>query len=424
MKHRIANNWGLKLGSLIFAFFLWIIVTNMNDPVMAYRINNVKVRLANTDVITDAGETYVILDDTDIINTVTITAPRSVIDSLSEDNVVAVADFAKNLDREAGTVDIELNTNKYAANLQSIEGDVKKVKLDIEALKSKTLALSTTTSGTVNEGYMIGDVSAAQNQVRISGPESVISQIVKAEVDVAVTGFTQDIITDADIRLLDADGQIVEASSITTNIRTVKVNVEILETKEVGISFSTMGVPAEGYMATGIVKSNPSTILVAGKASVLKDLEVITVDASALNITGQTGDMMSLIDIRQYLPSGVILADSTSDGNVSATAYIEKTVKRKVVLSASDIKLTNIPEGYTVEIVDPENEYEVTLDGLSKTLNEIDPKSIVATADLTNILDQEDIVGSLYHVNLKFTNAAGSIGVSAPVQIWLKLNTD
>ena len=421
MKHRIANNWGLKLGSLIFAFFLWIIVTNMNDPVISYKINNVKVRFTNTNVITDEGETYVVLDDTDVIDTVTITAPRSIIDSLSEDNVVAVADFAKNLDREMGTVDIELSTNKYASNLESITGDIKKVKLDIEALKSKTLALKTITSGTVSDGYIIGDVSTAQNQVRISGPESVINQVSRAEVEVSVTGFTQNIVTDADIKLLDALGEPIESGNITTNIRTVKVDVELLETKDVKVSFGTIGVPADGYAANGIITSNPSTILVAGKSSALKDLEEIKVDPSAINITGQMGDMLTLVDIRQYLPTGVKLADATSDGNISVTVFIEKTVNRKVTLDASGIKLKNIPEGYKVEIVDPEETYDVNIKGLQKLVYDIDPAEVTATADLANALEQQDIVGSLYHVNLEFATTAGSLEVASPVQIWFKL---
>ena len=44
MKDWFTKNWGLKLGSLIFACVLWVIVTNINDPVIQYKVSNVPVR--------------------------------------------------------------------------------------------------------------------------------------------------------------------------------------------------------------------------------------------------------------------------------------------------------------------------------------------------------------------------------------------
>jgi len=420
MKHKLTNNWGLKLGSLIFAFFLWIIVTNMNDPVIQYKVYNVPVRFINTGVVTDEGKTYEVLDNSDIIDTVTITAARSVIDSLDDDDVVAVADFNDLTLQD--TIAIRLSTNKYNSNLESIRGNIDTVQLNIEKLKTKTLALNTIASGTVSEGYIVGDITSAQNQIRISGPESVIYQIEKAEASVSVTGFTQDISTSADINLLSAEGEIIDSESVDSNINTVSVDVEILPTKRVELSFGTIGTPAEGYEANGTITSDPETVLIAGKARVLKNMDVIEIDADALNITGQAGNMMTLIDIDDYLPSGIRLAEPGFDGNVSVTVYIERTINRTLNLNASDIKLTNIPEGYKATVVDPEEGYEVAFNGLSKNVNSIDKLEVTATADLSNILDQEDKVDKLYHTTLKFTYNGTELKVNSPVQIWIKLD--
>ena len=83
MKDWFTKNWGLKLGSLIFACVLWVIVTNINDPVIQYKVSNVPVRFIHTDVISSQGKVFDVLDGTDVIDQVTITAARSIIDSLS-----------------------------------------------------------------------------------------------------------------------------------------------------------------------------------------------------------------------------------------------------------------------------------------------------------------------------------------------------
>ena len=418
MKNKLFADWGLKVISLLMAVALWYVVTNINDPDTTIRFNNVKVSMRNTGIVTDNGQVFEVLDDTDVVDVVTIRGPRSIIDTLSSENVSAIADF-NNL-TASNTVPINITTNKYFGQLESVSGNIDTLKLNIENLKSKTLALNATTSGTVSEGYMIGDVTADENQLRISGPESVIDQVVRAEANVSVTGFTQDIVTDADIVLLDAEGIPVEKDNITSNISKDRVRVEILQTKRVGLIFSTTGTPAEGYEATGTITSDPDTVLVAGRAAVINYLENIEID-EAINITGQTGDMQTLVNISKFLPSNLKIADSDFNGMVTVTVSIEPTMLRNIRMNVSDIELTNVPQGYSVTVVDPEESYNVSIRALQQRLDSLDPSSVKAVADLDDILDQEDTVGSNYHVTLDFYDDTGRLKADTPVQIWVTL---
>ena len=142
-KRRLTANWGLKLASLIFAAVLWFLVTNINDPVVTVRFGNVPVTLKNTDTITDAGDVYQVLDNTDVIGTVTILAPRSIADSFSKDNIVAVADLDNLTTRN--TANIQLSVNKYSNEIDNISGSIDTVKLNIEKKKTATLPLVAST---------------------------------------------------------------------------------------------------------------------------------------------------------------------------------------------------------------------------------------------------------------------------------------
>lgn len=419
MKNKIFSNWGLKLGSVVLAFALWFVVTNINDPDTTLKINNVKVTLLNTNIVTDNGQIFQIMDETNVVDTVTIRAPRSIIDTLGSENVSATADF-KEL-TASNTVPIRLSTNKYNSQLESITGNIDTLVLNVENLKSKTLALGTSTSGTIADGYMIGDVSTEGNQIRISGPESVIDQIVRAEANVSVTGFTQDIVTDADISFLDAYGEKVDTGTLTTNMNKVRVRVEILQTKRITLTFTTSGTPAEGYEATGTITSDPDSILVAGKPSVLSYLETLKIE-DPINITGQSGDMRTLVDISEYLPSYLKLADNSSETMVTVTVSIEPLATRTVTLDASDIVFENIPEGYKATLTDPESSYTVVLRGLSSRLEAIEQDAITATADLEGLLEQEDTVGDNYHTTLDFEYEGSQLKTETPVQIWLTLD--
>ncbi|HCW23680.1 MAG TPA: hypothetical protein DGX96_08580, partial [Lachnospiraceae bacterium] len=46
----IFHNLGWKIGSLVFAVILWVLVTNINDPISEMRISNLQVKLLNTNL--------------------------------------------------------------------------------------------------------------------------------------------------------------------------------------------------------------------------------------------------------------------------------------------------------------------------------------------------------------------------------------
>ena len=199
MKNKLTHNIGLKLASVFFAVILWLVVTSVNNPTVSEPYYNIPVKLINTEMITDSGQVYEVLDNTDVISKVTVRAPHSVISELKSENIIATADVSEisSLD----TIAIKLSTDIYANNISSITGSIDTVKLKIENKKSKALSLKSTVSGQVTSGYMVGEITPDQNLVRISGPESVIDQVTKAVVDVDVTGMTSDIVTNAEIKL-------------------------------------------------------------------------------------------------------------------------------------------------------------------------------------------------------------------------------
>lgn len=382
MKDWFTKNWGLKLGSLIFACVLWVIVTNINDPVIQYKVTNVPVRFIHTDVVSNQGKVFEVLDGTDVIDQVTITAARSIIDSLSEQNIMAVADFNDLTMQE--TISIKLSTNKYNDKLESIKGNIDEVRLKIENKKTLSLALKATTTGEVGEGYLLGDITTDRNLVKISGPESVVSQIVKAGVDVAVSGFTNNISTDADIKLYDSEGEEVDRSLVSMNISSVKVNVEILETKRVPLHYQISGSPAEGYLMTGQVDGNVGSLLIAGKANKIRDIYQIDLPEEAINVTGQTEDMMAIVNVEDYLPEGVRLA-KPGEGLITVTVYIEPEQRKLIKIKPEDIQIKNIPDGYEAALIEETEEYEETFIGLGDDLSLVNIDNIKPSVNIDDL---------------------------------------
>lgn len=283
MKKKLTNNIGLKILSLLVAIGLWLVVINIEDPVSSQSFSNIPVTFSNPSVLTDQGLVYEVQEGTGVVRTITVYGPRSVVEQLSSSDVVATADF-NNL-TAANTIPVDFNVSRFSDKITKMKGSINTVKLSIEKEKTIRLVLKVSAVGDVAEGYILGNMTPDQNQIIITGAESVVNRISKAVAEVDVTDATANIATYADVMLLDSEGNEIVSDSITQKVTSVRVSVEVLTTKRVPLSFNTSGTPADGYALSETIESNPSLITVAGSASVLKNLSRIDIPAEEINVT-------------------------------------------------------------------------------------------------------------------------------------------
>ncbi len=384
MKNKLTKNISLKIASVFLAVILWLVVTGINNPTVPQSFYNIPVQLLNTELITDSGQVYEVLDGTDVINRVTVRAPRSVINDLKDENIIATADVQElsSLD----TISIKLTTN--VSNINSIAGSNDTVKLKIENKRSKALTLKATTSGEVESGYMIGEVTTDQNLVRISGPQSVIDTVAKASVDVNVTGITNDIVTNGEIKLYDIDDNEVSTSKITMNIKSVGVGVSIWQKTSVPVNFSVSGEVPQGYRMIGEPEGNGASVEIAGKASVLRNISAIEIPAEAIDLTNQMEDYTAEVDIRPYLPENVFLVNQ-DDAFKSVTIHIQAEVIKRLEIREERVRVTNIPEGYNASISELEESFTIEVVGLSEDVNALQARNMSGVVDVQRWMQEQ-----------------------------------
>ena len=92
MKRRLMNNVGLKVLAFLSAFVLWLMVVNIDDPVKTETYHNIPVTVVNEEVLAETNQTYQIVDDTQMVS-VTVSAHRSVLNKIKNEDIAAVADM-------------------------------------------------------------------------------------------------------------------------------------------------------------------------------------------------------------------------------------------------------------------------------------------------------------------------------------------
>lgn len=421
MKKLLTRNLGLKLASLLLAFVLWFLVAQIYDPKDTVTFNNIQVRLINTELLDEEGKVYEVLDNSNLVR-VTVTGPQSIVKSeLRRSDIVAEADMSKLTD--INTIAITYYCENISNDSVEIKGNHDSVRLNVEDKTSKWIKLESNTIGDVASGYMIGNVTLDQTNIEVTGPKSAISQVDHAGVDINVTDSTTSLSANVDIKLYDADDNELVLESVKKNVDSAYMTVEVLATKEVPVEIEHMGVPEDGYMATGEVESSVPTVRIAGTVSTLVGISAITVPEDRMNITGQSDNLVDIINLKEYLPANVRLADKSFDGKITATVYIEPIVSKDLTVAAENISVTGVPDGMEAEITSTAEEYNITVSGLSRDVSVLHDSSVTGILNLTQWMEDngvEELTPGTYTIPVTF-NLAEDITVVPDINIHIRL---
>ena len=369
MKKKLTKNLPLKLLSLALAVFLWAVVVNVDDPVTSVQFSNVPVEVLHPEVVTSKGKTYQIEDETDTVR-VTVRAKRSVLHSMTVSDIKASADMKEMSLGSQVPIEVSIPGFEYVEAYSS----PRNLQVTIEDEAQNTFPITPTTTGSVRDGYVLGEIKADPEKVRVNGPKSIIDQIEKVVAELDVTGLAEDTTLQSKLVFYDAEGKTIDNTLLTLqdlrDENDVSVQVEVRNTKRLQLEFDTSSIrTADGYIFTGIT-TEPTEVQVSGSSDVLEDLDKIEIPASALNIQNLNSKEEVVVDITPYLPDGVELIDKNA-GAVVVTIGIEEEGSRTLEMPTGSIVVNNLQEGLRYSYVSGNN-LEIKVQGDQELLDSLE----------------------------------------------------
>lgn len=378
-KHIITNNLGLKIMALVFSVFLWLIVVNVDNPVVSKVFNDIPVQIVNDDIITQSGEVYQVIGSQTV--SVTVYANRQVSQELKADDIKVTADISQ-MDMALNMVPVTVSIPEYEGSYQSAEANPRNLTIQREKSGSKVLALTVKTKNEPRNGYILGDLTVHPENITITGPQSVLDQIDSAVALVDINGISKDEDRQAELHLYDINANEVSQNQLENNLGEdgLTVSVEVLPYKSVPVVFEASGTPANGYEYTGCT-SEPETIRISGKSEELNAVSEIDVPASAISVAGATQSVVMTVDITPYLPEGISLVDENA-ANIKVTASVEQEGTRSIDFLVSSIKINNLLNNLQVSYP-PDAEITFRFSGEQDRLDVLDISNAVSI-DLKN----------------------------------------
>ncbi len=262
MSRKITQNLNLVLLSLVLAFFFWVVATEGENPTEQKTFPvSVPVTVSNVGVGLKAYGTE------RATVRVTLRAPRSVWNSLQTDDLRAYVDLTNATPGHQRAL-VQLEVRRQPVRV--IEISPAEIELTLEPLAEKEAVVHVVLEGTPALGYITRTPALAPRVVRVRGPESLVEQVVRAQITVSVENQRRSIRADYNPAPVNALGEVVPYVEVLPQSVTVNIPLEQLSNfRDVAVQVQLEGQLAPGYRLINI-EVEPPIVTVVGRNDVIQ----------------------------------------------------------------------------------------------------------------------------------------------------------
>lgn len=381
MREKLTNNLAIKLIALFCAFFVWLAVVNVANPIKV-STREVPVTITNDQVLEQADLAY------DVVGKKTATISFKI--RTKDDYKIKATDFYAYADLSdmydvtgAIPIRVEVLNNEELLESTPVVKSPEVIKITTEALQTKTFTLKAYPQGNAADGYAAGEVTMTPAQVTVKGPTSLVGQISTVGIRFNIDGAAADISGTATPEYFDANGNVLSdlGDSVKTVGGDITYTMQILKVKEVPLDFDVTGEAAEGYRYTG-PKTDVKTVSVAGLKTDLASVSTITIQGPSLNVQDATKDVECEINLEEYLPSGLTIVGLEST-TIKVTLQVEKLTEKTFTIKPEDVVLTGKNNSYSYTVED--TNVEVKVRGLEEDLSSLSASKMNIKVDVSGM---------------------------------------
>ena len=369
------NNTFFKVISVVIACIIWVVVAMNMKTDIPREIKEVPVTMDNqTSFITRMGLT--IIGDESLFVDVTIEGQRLVVGSIKPEDIAVSVDLSSV--NGAGNFSLPLVAENVSGKdfaISSISPST--VNLKFDRIVTKKFNVDVKMEGLVvpEEGYLMEEAVVSPTQVSVTGPDTDIAKIAKCVVSVDHEGsLTKTTAFTSDIVLLDKDGNKIETSGLTMDVKQAEVTVPILKTVDLPVKVEFLNAPTNLDLEELEYAVSNETVTVAGPVDEIdKYSEIILgyIDFKAL-------DLESNFTFDVELPENFINVAHTE----TVTVTFDWTDMVAKEFTVTNLSLVNVPSDYDARLL-TDRVTKVKIIGPAQVLETMTADDLVGQIDLS-----------------------------------------
>ena len=358
--HRFIHNWPLKLAAVGLA-------TLMYGGLAVSQSTQVYPGVIPVLVVNQPDRTF-ILTRPEPVTQVRYFAPSGVL--------VGTSTFSATVDLSGMTptgaaVSVRIEVTSVDGRVRVLGYEPAFASIQLDSLISVVVPVKVE-HGTVPDGLTLGDTKVDPPSVVITGPKSVVDQVVAARADVQIQPGGIDV--DQDVKLVPVDALGNAVSPVDVTPATARVVIPVFsdrQTRTLPVNAILAGTPAAGFEIASITVQ-PLAVAVAGDADQLTQLA--RVDTAPVPLTGISSDLTTSVELA--LPTGIV---PVGDSVVVVTIKLRPVTATRTF--SAGIRLVGARSDLTYVVA--VDHILVTIGGSVAELDRLSGSSLVVDIDVT-----------------------------------------
>lgn len=385
--------------ALLIAFGMWMYVITEVSPGSEWTYLDVPVKLEGETVLKERKLIITGISDTNV--DLTLSGNRSDLNELNSSNITLKADMTKIYDPGTHKIGYDIiYPGHVAANAFNREKQYPdSITVTVERLETKEVPVNIIYQGKAAEGYVVrrADVLLDNENIKVTGPASVVAQITQAIVSVDLEGQTESISQDYRFTLCDNDGAGVDSELITVNTEQVHLDLTIHRKKQVQL----------------VVTVNPGGGATEEDVDIALDVESIWVSGSDMALE-QVGDTINLgtINLADHennteiifeIPTFEGVTNDSGETEVKVTLTFQGLMTKEITIE--DFVIIGVPEGYEAQVIT--EKLVVKVRGRYEMVSKLAARDVIVTVDFTG----QDPGDATIRVLVTFSDKHQGLGV-------------
>ena len=358
--HRFIHNWPLKLAAVGLA-------TLMYGGLAVSQSTQVYPGVIPVLVVNQPDRTF-ILTRPEPVTQVRYFAPSGVL--------VGTSTFSATVDLSGMTpagaaVSVRIEVTSVDGRVRVLGYEPAFASIQLDSLISVVVPVRVE-HGTVPDGLTLGDTKVDPPSVVITGPKSVVDQVVAARADVQIQPGGIDV--DQDVKLVPVDALGNAVSPVDVTPATARVVIPVFsdrQTRTLPVNAILAGTPAAGFEIASVTVQ-PLAVAVAGDADQLTQL--VRVDTAPVPLTGISSDLTTSVELA--LPTGIV---PVGDSVVVVTIKLRPVTATRTF--SAGIRLVGARSDLTYVVA--VDHVLVTIGGSVAELDRLSGSSLVVDIDVT-----------------------------------------
>lgn len=376
MRKLIYNDKYLIIISVLCAICIWI-ATSMNLSPETTKTISVPVTVDFSGSVTEELGIKCYGDESFNVD-VTVKAKKYLAKDISSEDLNV--QLQTNIVTTVGTheVPISVSAGENADfSVESYYPSVYTAYFDVPEEEEMEIQLNYSMDDYIADGYVGGENLLNESSVIVSGPQTYVSRVSKVTADVAIKNKLKETATiNIEPKAVDVYGNSVDYISLKYGSEKITLTIPVLKVEQLAPNVTITDAPTSVDLSKLSIDYSVKSI----KAGVMETAGIKAAELGEIKMSSlKVGKNKFTFDTGQL--DGITVLDDTDKVTVTVTVPSDYTSK-DVDITASGVKLNNVPDGYTAKVVSL-NADSVTVIGPEKAIDSVKSKNVVVSCDLT-----------------------------------------